>query len=140
MKYSRFDWLVKDWPAPGTGKAPATSQAYELELEEAPVIGAGDLSVLFCLLTEAAAGNTSSELWGDQGFCLAKNGEHVWVDISKVVAEQAAKLDYFTCCRGATHDKDEALRTAGFEAPSWGYNSRERSRGLRSSCVGRRAR
>ena len=84
-----------------------------------------DLSELFRLLVEkAAAKDKSDELWGAKGYILAENGEHVWGDLARAVASQAAKLGYISDPKEGSLDKDEAIQQAGFEAVSWGLNSR----------------
>jgi hypothetical protein len=67
------------------------------------------------LLVEAAvAGNTDAELWGAKGYTLTERGEHIWGDLSREVGKKAEKA----------LEKDAALDQAGFEAISWGLNSR----------------
>jgi nucleoside-diphosphate-sugar epimerase len=128
----------------GKGRGPVATrgrQAYELaslvlRKGYAPVIGDGtarwndvhvaDLSDAFALLVEAAAaGNTSDELWGARGYHLAENGEHVWGDLSRAVAAKAKELGFLDRAPEEYQmGKEEALEVAGFEAVSWGWNSR----------------
>lgn len=106
-----------------------------MKLKKAPVIGAGktywnnvhvhDLSDLYVSLAEAAvAGNNDDRVWGPNGYFLAENGEHVWGELSKLVAKVAAEKGYIPRPETQPMNKDEALKTAGFEALSWGMNSR----------------
>lgn len=131
----------------GRGRGPVAlrgRQAYELAsfvLKEkyVPIIGKGlarwnnvhiyDLSRLFDALVRAAldpARKEDKEIWGEKGYFLCENGEHVWGELSKLVGEQAHKLGYL---KDAPEVKelsvDEAIKSpAGFEAASWGWNSR----------------
>ena len=106
-----------------------------LEKGYTPIIGEGkarwnnvhveDLSDVFLLLVEkAAAKDTSDELWGAKGYILVENGEHVWSDLARRVSSEAVKLGYISDPREGSLDKDEAIKQAGFEAVSWGLNSR----------------
>ena len=84
-----------------------------------------DLSEVYRLLVEkAVAKDTSDELWGAKGYILTENGEHVWGDLARTVASQAAKMGYISNPKEGSLDKDEAIQQAGFEAVSWGLNSR----------------
>ncbi|GME38239.1 NAD-dependent epimerase/dehydratase [Neofusicoccum parvum] len=134
----------------GPGRGPVSGrsrQVYELarislEHKKAPIIGAGktywnnvhvhDLSDLFVLLAEAAAaGDNNPELWGEKGYFLAENGEHVWGELSKQVAVEATKAGYFDAPDTFSLDKDEAFKLADFQALSWGMNSRGKARRAR---------
>jgi nucleoside-diphosphate-sugar epimerase len=109
-----------------------------------PVVGSGkarwnnvhvhDLSQLFLLLTEAAASSkTDGELWGAKGYYLAENGEHLWTDLAEKIAKEAEKMGYVGSLEKQSLSKEKALDQAGFEAVSWGFNSRgkaERARKL----------
>lgn len=130
----------------GTGRGPCSKRSRQvyvlaeatLQRKKAPVVGAGkarwndvhiyDLSDLYCLLAEAAAANRlDSELWGSRGYYLAENGEHVWGEISKAIAEAAAQAGYIPAAETEPMGKEDAIKTAGFEALSWGLNSRGRA-------------
>ncbi|EAT91158.2 hypothetical protein SNOG_01509 [Parastagonospora nodorum SN15] len=93
-----------------------------------PIIGQGkarwnnvhvaDLAQLFVLLTEAAVNNnTDSELWNEKGYYLVENGEHLWADLARLMGKRAHEL-------GLVDKKLEENSLAGFEAVSWGFNSR----------------
>ena len=115
-------------------------QVYELaklilQKQYIPIIGDGkarwnsvhvaDLSDVYLLLAEKAAkGDTSDELWGAKGYILTENGEHVWGDLARFVGQEAARLGYISDPQEGALGKDEALEQAGFEAVSWGLNSR----------------
>ena len=84
-----------------------------------------DLSDVYLLLAEkAAAKDTSDELWGEKGYIFTENGEHVWSDLSRKISSEAAKLGYIKDPKEGALGKDEAIEQAGFEAVSWGLNSR----------------
>lgn len=101
-----------------------------------PVVGQGkarwnnihvaDLSdVYLALIEKAVALDKSDELWGPKGYILTENGEHVWTDLAHVVAKEAAKKGYIKQNpQESDLSKDEAIKAAGFEAVSWGLNSR----------------
>ncbi|KAL2841005.1 hypothetical protein BJY01DRAFT_14656 [Aspergillus pseudoustus] len=134
----------------GRGRGPVAlrgRQVYELTsfiLKEkfTPVIGKGlarwnnvhvyDLSRLFGNLVKAAidpARKDDKEIWGEKGYFLAENGEHVWGDLAKLIGEQAFKegfLKHQPEVKALSFE--EAVNTpAGFEAGSWGLNSRARA-------------
>lgn len=100
-----------------------------------PIIGEGkarwnavhvaDLSAVFRLLVEkAVAGDQNDEIWGAKGYMFTENGEFVWGDLSRHVGAEAEKLGYVKDLKEGSLDKDEAIKQAGFEAVSWGLNSR----------------
>jgi nucleoside-diphosphate-sugar epimerase len=106
-----------------------------LEKQYIPIIGQGksrwnnvhvaDLSDVFLLLVEkAVAGDTSEELWGPKGYIFTENGEHIWSDLARHIGKEAEKLGLAKDLKDDSLDKDEALKQAGFEAVSWGLNSR----------------
>ena len=85
-----------------------------------------DLAQLFVLLTEAALNkNTDAELWNDKGYYLVENGEHLWADLARLMGNKATELGLVD---GKLEEKilgkDKAIDQAGFEAVSWGFNSR----------------
>ncbi|KAK3074266.1 hypothetical protein LTR53_003427 [Teratosphaeriaceae sp. CCFEE 6253] len=127
----------------GKGRGPISvrsRQAYELTkliLNEKyiPVIGAGkarwnhihvaDLAQLFLLLVEAAvAQKTDAELWGAKGYYLCESGEHVWTELAEKIAKDAEEAGYVKHLEKKPLAKQAALDAAGFEAISWGLNSR----------------
>ncbi|KAK0312206.1 hypothetical protein LTR01_003120 [Friedmanniomyces endolithicus] len=136
----------------GRGRGPVavrSRQAYELTkliLNEKyiPVIGAGkarwnhihvsDLSQLFLLLVEAAAAyKLDAELWGARGYYLCESGEHVWTELAEKIAKDAEELGFVKKLEKKDLARQAALDVAGFEAVSWGLNSRgkaERARKL----------
>jgi hypothetical protein len=127
---------------PGRGPGNARSrQVYNLvkttlEKGQAPQLGKGltewdnvhihDLSDLIVLLVEAAIGEKKDdpEIWGQKGYFLAENGHHVWGEVSKQVAEETYKQGYIKTKEVHPMGVNEAKETAGFEALSWGLNSK----------------
>ena len=86
-----------------------------------------DLSDLYVLFIEAALEHKSSddaELWGKKGYFLAENGHHVWGKVSEQVAVAAHKAGYIKTTEVKPMSVDEAKETAGFEALTWGLNSK----------------
>lgn len=127
----------------GNGRGPVNGrgrQVYELAKlvltgQYIPIIGPGkarwnhvhvaDLADCFVLLVEAAvAGNNDAELWGAKGYTFTECGEHVWGDLSRLVGKKAVELGYLKNLEEKALAKDAALDQAGFEAVSWGLNSR----------------
>lgn len=131
----------------GKGRGPVSGrgrQVYELAtfvLKEgySPRIGKGlarwnnihvhDLSVVFELLVEAAldpSRKADKEIWGAKGYFLTENGEHVWGELSTLVGKAAHEQGFIKQepeVRELSYD--EAVKSsAGFEAASWGLNSR----------------
>jgi nucleoside-diphosphate-sugar epimerase len=108
-----------------------------LERGQAPQVGKGltewdnvnvhDLSDLFVLLVEAAIVNKpdmDSKLWGREGYFLAENGHHVWGELSKKIGELAYHKGYIKEKGVKPISPEEAKEVAGFEALSWGLNSK----------------
>lgn len=134
----------------GEGRGPVSGrsrQAYALAKMiltqgTTPIIGGGkavwnqvhvhDLSDAYVLLAEAAAaGNLSDELWNARGYFLAENGEFVWGDYSRQMAKKAHELGFLKeVPKEQALSKDEALEFGGFEAVSWGLNSRGKAERL----------
>ncbi|KAK5125459.1 hypothetical protein LTR85_000568 [Meristemomyces frigidus] len=128
----------------GKGRGPAANrgrQVYELTKliltgHYIPIIGSGkarwnhvhvyDLSAAFVKLVEAAAaGKTDSELWGAKGYHFTEAGEHVWGELAEAIGRKAEELDIVK--KGLEKQplgKEKAMEQAGFEAVSWGLNSR----------------
>jgi hypothetical protein len=129
----------------GRGRGPLNTrsrQAYELAHliltgQYIPIIGQGkarwnnvhvsDLAQLFVLLTEAAVeNNTDAKLWNEQGYYLVENGEHIWADLARLMGKKATELGLVEKkeLEEQSLGKDKAIDQAGFEAVSWGFNSR----------------
>ena len=107
-----------------------------MSAEYIPIIGQGkarwnnvhvsDLAQLFVLLAEAGvAKNTDAQLWNENGYYLVENGEHVWSDLARLMGKKATELGVVgKKLEESGLDKDKAVEQAGFEAVSWGFNSR----------------
>lgn len=110
-----------------------------------PIVGQGrarwnnvhvaDLAQLFVLLTEAALDSTVSKnekLWNHNGYYLVENGEHSWAELAHLMGQTATKLGLVEKKLEAQKlDKDKSIEQAGFEAVSWGYNSRGKAQRAR---------
>ncbi|TGJ78320.1 hypothetical protein E0Z10_g10446 [Xylaria hypoxylon] len=136
----------------GNGRGPVSGrsrQCYEmakviLTKGYVPIVGTGlatmdnvhiqDLTQAYILLIEAAlAGNASPELWGARGYLVAATGEHVWGPLARTMAAKTQEMGLLKGDGGIKEyqmSKEEALETAGFEALSWGLNSRCKGRRL----------
>ncbi|KAG4443179.1 hypothetical protein IFR05_001321 [Cadophora sp. M221] len=129
----------------GAGRGPGNQRSRQvynlvkttLEQGQAPRLGKGltewdnvnvhDLSDLFVLLVEAAIVNKpdmDEKLWGKEGYFLAENGHHVWGEVSKQVGESAFEKGYIKEKGTKAMSPEEAKEVAGFEALSWGLNSK----------------
>lgn len=128
----------------GRGRGPGNArsrQAYELaklvlSKKFVPVIGEGkarwnnvhvqDLADLYVLLVEKAVeGDVGEELWGEKGYYLAENGEHEWRVLAGLMGRKAEELGFVEGrLEERSFGKEEALEVAGFEAVSWGLNSK----------------
>lgn len=130
----------------GTGRGPANQRSRQipgltettLEKGFGPIIGAGetewdnvhvhDLSNLIVLLSERAASSEKQsdeqEIWGPKGYFFAENGKHKWSQISALIAKEAKKQGVIESDETKVLDVDEAQKKLGFQALSWGLNSR----------------
>jgi nucleoside-diphosphate-sugar epimerase len=129
----------------GAGRGPGNKRSRQvynlvevtLKKGQAPQLGRGltewdnvhvhDLADLFVLVAEAAVANrpdVDNKLWGEEGYFLAENGHHVWGEISKLVGETAFEKGYIKTKEVKAMSVDEAKEFAGFEALSWGLNSK----------------
>lgn len=127
-------------PISGRGRQVYELTTFILKEQYCPRIGRGlsrwnnvhvqDLSEVFELLVQAALNPVLSrdpEIWGARGYFLTENGEHVWGELSAAIGQEAHKQGLL---KGDAPELrgwsiDEALKSsAGFEAASWGMNSR----------------
>ncbi|KAF5007888.1 hypothetical protein FDECE_5803 [Fusarium decemcellulare] len=130
----------------GCGRGPVSQRSRQipglvsttLEKGFGPIIGSGetewdnvnvhDLSSLIVLLSQQAAstGNKESEgeIWGPKGYHFAENGTHKWSDIAKIAAEEAHKQGFIDHADTKKLAVDEAKEKLGFQALSWGLNSK----------------
>ncbi|RAH81592.1 NAD(P)-binding protein [Aspergillus japonicus CBS 114.51] len=127
-------------PVSGRGRQVYELAAFVLKEQYCPRIGKGlsrwnnvhvhDLSRVFELLVQAALEPSSRddlEIWGAHGYYFAENGEHVWGDLSVAVGEETFRQGYIKGDKPELRawSIEEAVKSsAGFEAASWGMNSR----------------
>lgn len=138
-KYTEADFT-------GTGRGPVSGrgrQVYEmgkliLSKGIIPVVGEGkarwnnvhieDLSDLFLLLLERAiAQDSSDDIWGSRGYMFTENGEHLWKDLARTISHEAEQQGLIKDAKVSALSKEAALDQAGFEAVSWGLNSRAKA-------------
>ena len=104
-----------------------------------PIVGGGkarwnnihihDLSDVFVRLAEAAvAKKQDAEMWGSKGYYLTEAGEHEWSKLAEQIANQAHRLGFIKEPKTQALSKDAALQHGGFEAVSWGLNSRGKAK------------
>lgn len=77
-------------------------------------------------MTEAAVNRkTDAELWNEKGYYLVENNEHFWSDLARLMGKRAQELGLVDKnLEESSLGKDKAVEQAGFEAVSWGFNSR----------------
>jgi hypothetical protein len=126
-------------PVSGRGRQAYELAAFILNEKYTPRIGRGlarwnnvhiyDLSVAIGLLFDAAldpSRKDDAEIWGPHGYFLIENGEHVWGDLAVAIGREIHKQGFLKeepPVRGLSYE--EAVNTpAGFQAASWGLNSR----------------
>ncbi|KAL9565606.1 hypothetical protein ACKAV7_009788 [Fusarium commune] len=109
----------------GTGRGPANQRSRQipgltettLEKGFGPIIGAGE--------TEwDNVHSDEQEIWGPKGYFFAENGKHKWSQISALIAKEAKKQGLIDTDETKVLDVDEAQKKLGFQALSWGLNSR----------------
>jgi len=86
-----------------------------------------DLSAVYLALVTAALSSYGDATWNDQGYYFAENGEFVWGDVARGIAQYAFDKNLINSNELDTVDKDGAdqLRAAG--SYQWGTNSRCKS-------------
>ncbi|KAK3676183.1 hypothetical protein LTR78_003933 [Recurvomyces mirabilis] len=99
-----------------------------------------DLSDLYLkLVEEAAHGGSTADwpgkpaIWGAEGYYFCENGEHVWGDISELVATEAYKQGLIKERDVKSIGKDEANGLTAHGAALWGANSRARAKRARAT-------
>ncbi|KAL0935104.1 nucleoside-diphosphate-sugar epimerase [Colletotrichum truncatum] len=129
-------------PVSGRGRQVYELTSFILKEKYCPRIGRGlsrwnnihvyDLSSAIGLLAEAAldpSRKDDSQIWGPRGYFLTENGEHTWSDLAVQIGREV-------CTQGLASGElelkelsmDEAVKSsAGFEAASWGMNSRAKA-------------
>ncbi|KAF2716728.1 NAD(P)-binding protein [Polychaeton citri CBS 116435] len=135
----------------GRGRGPVSvrgRQVYELsklvlQKQYAPIIGKGqarwthvhvhDLSDIYVKLVEKAVeADNSPQIWGAEGYYFAEQGEHVWGNLARKIAATAAELGFIgKDPKDHSTSRDEAMDVAGFEAVSWGLNTRAKAQRAR---------
>lgn len=127
-------------PVSGRGRQVYELASFILNEKYCPQIGKGlsrwnnvhvhDLSEVFELLVKAALDTlrkNDTEIWGAHGYLLTENGEHAWGTLSEIIGKEAHKQGLLKGDTPEVRDWsiDEAVKSsAGFEAASWGMNSR----------------
>lgn len=94
-----------------------------------------DLSALYLkLVEEAAAGGSTREwpgkqaTWGAEGYYFCENGEHVWGEISQLLADEAKKLKMIETSEVRSISPEEAGKRTPMGQALWGANSRARAK------------
>lgn len=129
-------------PVSGRGRQVYELTSFILKEKYCPRIGKGlsrwnhvhvyDLSGAISLLVEAAldpSRKDDSQIWGPHGYFLTEHGEHTWGKLAEQIGQEVRKQGLVD---GEMPSKewsmDEAVKSpAGFEAASWGMNSRAKA-------------
>lgn len=129
----------------GQGRGPGNQrghQVYELarctlEQKQGVQVGAGrtywpnihifDLSRVYLALVEAAANGGGKATWGKAGYYFTENGEHIWGEISKLVASAAHRQGFISADEVVSVSAEEADKLSGHGSALWGANSRCRA-------------
>ncbi|KAL5593944.1 hypothetical protein FOBRF1_013046 [Fusarium oxysporum] len=130
-------------PISGRGRQVYELTSFILKEQYAPRIGRGlsrwnnvhvhDLSEIFELLVQAALDpdrKDDLEIWGNHGYFLAEHGEHTWGDLSAEIGQEIQKQGFARQGKIEVREWsiEEAVQSpAGFEAASWGMNSRAKA-------------
>ena len=86
-----------------------------------------DLSKCYLLLVEAAVEGHAKATWGEEGYYFTENDEHVWGNLSKLVASEAYKQGLITSDEVVSLSTDDAKRLMPRASVLWGANSRCRA-------------
>jgi nucleoside-diphosphate-sugar epimerase len=86
-----------------------------------------DLTDLYVLLGEAAAGGGPPATWNEQGYYLAENGSFVWGDILKAIAQNAHGKGYLPKPTVEAFSAEEIKQVFAFGDFMVGSNSRGES-------------
>ena len=86
-----------------------------------------DMSKCYLKLFVLASENTNLPAWGDQGYYFTESGEHVWGEVSKLVAVEAFKQGYLPSDEVKSISPDEADQMTKWGSLLWGANSRCRA-------------
>ena len=127
-------------PISGHGRQAYTLASTVLKTKKAPIIGPGkarwtyvhiaDLSSVFLLLVDSAVSRSSDpQIWGPNGYFLTETGEHYWAELAEEMARYASGKGYIPKTENMRQvlSEEEAMEIGGFEAVSWGLNSRGKS-------------
>ena len=129
----------------GQGRGPGNQrghQVYELarctlEQKQGFQVGAGrtywpnvhvfDLSKVYLALVEAAANGGGKATWGEAGYYFTENGEHIWGEVSKLVASAAQQQGFISSDEVVSVSALEADKLSSHGSALWGANSRCRA-------------
>ncbi|CAK36930.1 uncharacterized protein An01g03940 [Aspergillus niger] len=129
----------------GQGRGPCSQrsrQIYELakltiQRQKVPIIGRGlsfgtdihiyDLTNLYVILFERALSKQDDGLWGPEAYYLCENGEHCWGELARSIGRICVAEGFIPSAEEEAFGFEEAQKWAGYEAASWGLNSRCRA-------------
>lgn len=132
----------------GPGRGPVSKRSRQLyilsswilERRKVPIIGEGqslgtnvhitDVTDLFIKLFDAAL-DGRNHLWGPEAYYIAAADEHRWSDVARRIAQLAVEKGWIPTVETEALDHETAVKVAGYEAASWGLNSRGRARRAR---------
>ena len=98
-----------------------------------------DLSALYLKLVEAAVatdsaskGSSEAQIWGPEAYYFCEGGEHIWGEVSQLVADEGKRSGYFETSDVKSVTAEEAEKRAFHGHGLWGTNSRGRARRAKS--------
>jgi len=86
-----------------------------------------DLTNLYVILFERALSKQDDGLWGPEAYYLCENGEHCWGELARSIGRICVAEGFIPSAEEEAFGFEEAQKWAGYEAASWGLNSRCRA-------------
>lgn len=83
-----------------------------------------DLSVLYLLLTEAAARGGQGADWNEEGYYFSENGEYLWGELARDITKRAAAKGYIKSDEVDELEPEEVKKLHPFGHVLWGSNSK----------------
>jgi hypothetical protein len=132
----------------GTGTGPVNTRSVQVpnlalatfQLGYAPIVGAGktewdnvhiddlaDLFLRFVDATQDPSKRANPEIFGLNGYFLARQGTHKWSDVAAWIAEEASRRGYLPGAVTKSVPFETVVATELLAAGSWGTNSKGES-------------
>lgn len=130
----------------GPGRGPGNKRSHQvpelarctIEQGHGIVVGEGksywtnvnvhDLSEVYVrLVEEATKEDNVRATWGKEGYYFTENGTHIWGDIGRAIAKEAAKQGWVESEEVKRYDGEEAGKLTPWGQALWGANSRAKA-------------